>query len=1293
MCGIAGILQFERHHGPEEMARFAQAMASTIAHRGPDDAGVWVSDDGLCALSHRRLSIIEPSPVGHQPMHAADGRAVISFNGEIYNYLELRPELEARGRRLRTRTDTEVLIEAVREWGGLAFPRLDGMYAFALYDLDRRALWLARDAFGEKPLYYLNDGKRLAFASELHALQQLPFFDASIAEEGLAEYLCFTYVGAPRTLYRNVAKLPPGSYLRVEADGRSAVQRYFEFAPGREPGQEERSLDDLSDELEEILVRLIRRRLISDVPLGAFLSGGVDSSTVCALVRKKLGVPLETFSIGFVGSAESEHEQAQRYAEYLGTRHHMREIAPDATDFLLHAGDHLDEPNGDSSCLPTFLLSAFARERVTVAVSGDGGDEMFGGYGRYFHALRRKTRVQRRGRGGRAAEVGRFYYDGMQFFGDEHLRELFGRVPGELGAHLDRLRTYVERDHGRPDLLMRLRKTDVDHYLPGAVLAKVDRMSMQHGLEVRTPFLSIELARFAEKLPTSALYRDNEGKVLLKHLAARYLPREWLDLPKRGFGLPVSQAWGQRELLDVVGSLLEDGDSVLAGALGRDRVARFLARQRDPKQTQIYQLWAIGILESYLRRRPATLPRGDRAPDLIDLEVSSIHPLLARLADEASARGSELVVFCGESVPEGWRKMPAKIALVLRSELASVEGARVIRADWTVPDGAGLGALEGEIAVGAQAVFVVPGAESLLTPNYCERLAQLGFASVAVSAPDDIESAVIDLSRYSAFARDCAAAWLPPGRRIGSFGHPIRESAGHRFRSRLARSSGETSDRFAVTEGRRPLLFGDASAEEIRDLGAGRNGVDGRRVYFSASDNSDPRYNRRRYRLVDLHQRGVAPWWAPAPPEAQHREAVVRWIDEANRRAPPARAPREGDTVALVVQTLFAGGAERQWVSLGRELVSRGFRVVLFAFDLERENAHYLRLAQQAAVEVREMSRPASLPDASPAGPAFDPRVLSLAATAPGFLRRDLWRLTRDLNAIGASYVACALDVPNVCGGLAGLLGGARRVLLSFRNVNPTHFPTLDRPWLRDYYRALAGSQQIVWSGNSHAGNSDYAEWLGIDPQRIRTIHNGFAPELFAGIGETQAADLRAALEIAPGARIVCGLFRWSDEKDPDAFLEVSRRLVGARDDVVVVQAGGGPGLEAARRRVTGLGLERRIRLLGTRRDVGALMRASQLLLSTSRFEGLPNVMLEAQHFGLPVVATAVGGSAEAIEDGATGVLVPPGDVDAITRACLELLDDPERRRALGSAGEKRIEQRFSVDAFIDATLDALSEP
>jgi glycosyltransferase involved in cell wall biosynthesis len=319
--------------------------------------------------------------------------------------------------------------------------------------------------------------------------------------------------------------------------------------------------------------------------------------------------------------------------------------------------------------------------------------------------------------------------------------------------------------------------------------------------------------------------------------------------------------------------------------------------------------------------------------------------------------------------------------------------------------------------------------------------------------------------------------------------------------------------------------------------------------------------------------------------------------------------------------------------------------------------------------------------------------VLSLAAAAPAFLRRDLWRLTRDLRAIGADYVACQLDVPNVCGGLAGLLAGARRVLLSFRNQNPTNLPSLYQPWLRDYYQLLARSPRIVLTGNSRAGNDDYAGWLGIDPQRVRTIHNGFAPESFSAIGDRDADSLRAALDIPPGARVVCGLFRWSAEKDPDAFLEVGRRLVAERDDVVMVHAGGGPGLADARRRVDALGLERRIRVLGTLRDANVILRASQLLLLTSRFEGLPNVLLEAQFLGVPVVATSAGGTAEVIEEGETGLLAPPGDVEAIVRHCLALLDDPERRRRMGAAGQRRIASRFSIDAFVGATLAALSTP
>ena len=383
MCGIAGIVDKRGKLGPARLAQLATEAADRMRHRGPDDSGTWLSPDGRCAVSHRRLSIIDVSSAGHQPMASKTGRSVITFNGEIYNFLELKHELEAQGAMFRSSSDTEVLLEMLERAGQKALPRLDAMFALGYYDISCQELLLARDIFGEKPLYYVDHENYFAFASELHALANLPGFDARIDRSSIASYLCFQYVPTPQTIYRSARKLPPASYLTVGPSGAVTIRPYYSFATSAAE-HSARSLDDLADELEAILLTSLRRRLISDVPLGAFLSGGVDSSTVAALVTKKLGMLLQTFSIGFANHPDSEHLEAAEIARMLGTDHRDRVLSADAIELGHHIGTVLDEPNADSSCLPTFLLSGFAREHVTVALSGDGGDEMFGGYGRYF---------------------------------------------------------------------------------------------------------------------------------------------------------------------------------------------------------------------------------------------------------------------------------------------------------------------------------------------------------------------------------------------------------------------------------------------------------------------------------------------------------------------------------------------------------------------------------------------------------------------------------------------------------------------------------------------------------------------------------------------------------------------------------------------------------------------------------------------------------------------------------------------------------------------------------------------
>ena len=363
MCGITGLFSTQRAI-PEaaEQDHVLRRMTDVIAHRGPDDQGIWHDEQGRCSLGHRRLSIIDTSSAGHQPMADPSGRWVISYNGEIYNFEEVRAQLQACGITFRGRTDTEVLLQALALWGVDALARLDGMFALAAFDRHSGQLILARDAFGEKPLYYAElAGGGLAFASELQALEAVPGIGRSVGVDAVAELLMFQYIGAPRTIYSGINKLPPAHWLIAYPGQAPKIGKYFEFRPGSS-GFDHRPIADLADELEDILVRSLRRRLVADVPLGAFLSGGVDSSTVCALIRRRLNVPLKTFSIGFQGTPESEHEIARMFAEHLGTEHHDKVLAPNTSEFLLNIGRVLDEPNADSSCLPTYLLSAFARE-------------------------------------------------------------------------------------------------------------------------------------------------------------------------------------------------------------------------------------------------------------------------------------------------------------------------------------------------------------------------------------------------------------------------------------------------------------------------------------------------------------------------------------------------------------------------------------------------------------------------------------------------------------------------------------------------------------------------------------------------------------------------------------------------------------------------------------------------------------------------------------------------------------------------------------------------------------------
>jgi asparagine synthase (glutamine-hydrolysing) len=599
MCGIAGIVDKSARFGRDELAALARLMADEMVHRGPDDSGVWVSQDGRIALSQRRLAIIDTSPAGHQPMASHDGTCHITFNGEIYNFQELRQRLEAQGAVFHTRTDTEVLIQLLERKGRDALDDLDAMFAFAWYDQKTGRLLLARDIFGEKPLYYIDSPSYFAFASELSALTRLPDFDARIDAATIARYLAYQYVPAPETIYRSVAKLPPGCVLTREADGSFAVDRYYRFkADGR--ASSERPLAELGDELEAILATSVKRRLISDVPIGAFLSGGVDSSTVVALASRILKEPVKTFTIGFEGFPDSEHLDAAEMARAIGTDHHEKLLRPDGVALCELIGRVIDEPNADSSCLPTYLLSAYTREKVTVALSGDGGDELFGGYGRYMATVDEGGRKQRDG-GMEWWTPGIAYWSSrILVYPEDEVAALTGGVPKSLAAELAAARASLDSDE-RP-LIHRMREIDAAHYMPGAVLAKVDRMSMQSSLEVRAPLIGRDVAQFAMGLAADECYSQGQGKRVLKEVARRYLPIEWLNRPKRGFGLPMG-LWGASSLLPAARQLLLQQEARLTAWIPRERIEGYLDRMSS--DFNAYRVWSLLILENWLRHHPA----------------------------------------------------------------------------------------------------------------------------------------------------------------------------------------------------------------------------------------------------------------------------------------------------------------------------------------------------------------------------------------------------------------------------------------------------------------------------------------------------------------------------------------------------------------------------------------------------------------------------------------------------------------------------------------------------------------
>ena len=624
MCGIAGFVSRDEHRDPRETRAVLDRMCRVIAHRGPDDQGTLVND--RVALGMRRLSIIDLAG-GRQPMAGCDAAITIVFNGEIYNYRDLQRELESRGHRFQTHSDTETIVHAYEEYGPRCVDHLRGMFAFAIWDAPERELFIARDRAGKKPLYYtITLGGTLIFGSELKSLREHPEFRGEISVEALDAYLTFGYVPDPLTIFRAVHKLPPGHHLTFK-DGRARVNQYWDFPYEHAQQDPARSEDECLEELRALLDESVRIRLESEVPLGAFLSGGIDSSTVVALMARHATQPVKTFSIGFHEDSYNELKYARIAAQRFGTDHHEFMVTPDICEIVDDLVWHFDEPFADSSAIPTYMVSKLARQHVTVALSGDGGDELFAGYTRYaldrkrsgFAHLPRMVRhgvMQPLGRNLPHRAWGRNYLHNVALDPlDRYIEDVsvFTRLnkPSlytddfrqQLGTceAARRFRDYAARARSN-DPLDPLLYLDSKTYLPGDILTKVDRMSMAVSLEARVPLLDHKLIEFvATRIPASMKMKGLETKHIFKRAMRDLVPAEILDRPKQGFGIPIDR-WINEQLRERVRGTLTEPRTMQRGFTEPRYVSLLLDEHERGRRDHATELWALFMLELWHRK-------------------------------------------------------------------------------------------------------------------------------------------------------------------------------------------------------------------------------------------------------------------------------------------------------------------------------------------------------------------------------------------------------------------------------------------------------------------------------------------------------------------------------------------------------------------------------------------------------------------------------------------------------------------------------------------------------------------
>jgi asparagine synthase (glutamine-hydrolysing) len=1183
MCGISGIFNYRNSLNRETLASNARLMTEEMVHRGPDDHGLWISEQNLICMGHRRLSIIDLNKNAAQPLHDYSKRYVITFNGEIYNYLDLKTELINLNYKFKTNSDTEVLLISYIEWGVDCVKKFDGMFAFVIYDNEEKNIFAARDPFGEKPFYYTQGNNCFAFASELTALSKFNSFDKTISSSSVTLFLANQYVPAPYTIFEKAYKLPPGHTLKCDIKGKIETNKYYSFTPSP-LAVADRSLDDYTDELEELLTNSIEKRMLADVPVGTFLSGGIDSSLVSALISKKLGITINTFSIGFSNFTESEHVKASLISRDINSEHNELILESyDKTKCKL-IYEMLDEPNGDSSIYPTWSVSNFAVNKVKVAISGDGADELFAGYNRYNLQLYKDQ-------GNNSERILHKYLLDLQIFNHNELNSFVRNYDFEV---LKANACIISQNRELGELSW-MRKVDVEQYLPGAVLSKVDRTSMMNSLEVRTPFLNREIARFAEKIPEKFLRDGSEGKIILRNLLSRYLDKKLIDKNKYGFGTPNNKIY-----FDLLKERIYNyGQSFPKSFFWFSKPKKELIHHYDGN---IYKANTINSLASFLNSNEFKVTTNLNHEKILDINYLNIT--------------KEKTLYVHDNlIPHNFLQSGLKFKRIiidyseknfdLESKIHNFKDFKTLildleDTDITIEIAANIHAIKGNLEI----YFHINNKWT----KYIEYISQNN---------QNNRGYIFD---YHSFE--------------------IRSDVVRNFRTQIfkhlniSKSSNSKKERLFQ---RKSNLF---SKKNFYNLFILLKEV-------------------REYLIFHRIER-----------------KVINSLEELKQN-PSTFENRETKKVLLVIATLQAGGAERQIVNTAKVLKKDGYDVyILLINDRIAPHPPYLETLIDSKIKIIDSHVNYLIKDEH-----F--RILS---KLPNYLRGWTFRVYNAIKQTNPDVIHSFLDWSNIITGIASVIHRHQNTNLSFRCTSPNNLEG-HRIWYKRYYKMLEGFNTIKLSGNSIKGNYDYAKWLNLKSRIIHYTPNILLSSIKSYNREESFKIINESdpnFQITLDDFIIGGIFRLDDQKCPHLFIETLAMLKECKIQFKSIVVGDGPLYSKCKALLNKYSLMEYVNFVGRKSDVSRYYSVFDIFMLTSRQEGTPNVLIEAQSLGLPCVTTDVGACSEVVIHNKTGLVVKPNNPNALMNACLEMVTNPKKMKAFSQNAIEHSKRVFSPANGLD---------